>query len=439
VGGSTKMTNLAKDRPTGLDCLSASEAAVKLRAGEITSEALVTACLARIEAHDPTLKAWTFLDPDMALAQARACDAADTPAGPLHGIPVGVKDVLDTQDMPTEYGSEIYTGHRPSADSACVAALRAAGAVLLGKTTTTQFASPLPVGVRNPHDTERTPGVSSSGSAAAVADFMVPLANGTQTGGSVILPAAFCGVVGYKASLDGLDRTGIQGLKKSLDTLGYFARSVDDIGLTYGALTGTVVPADPGRPKIGVCRTPMWAEAEDSVQAAIERSASALSAAGYDVTDVDLPPEFDTIEQPFRVISNYEGKAALADEFRDHMDKMNPWMRETGESGWTEAEYIDAVAAADTARAALGRLYDDYPVLLTPSTAGEAPADLVSVTMSSFNRLWTLMHGPTITLPVATGRNGMPIGVQLAAGVGDDASLIARTGAIHRILDEASL
>jgi len=432
------MSNFVENHPSGLSSLTASEAAAKLRAGEITSEALVTDCLARIEADDPTLKAWTFIDADMALAQARACDAADAPIGALHGVPVGVKDVLDTSDMPTEYGSEIYTGHRPTADSACVAALRAAGAVLLGKTTTTQFASPLPVGVRNPHDTDRTPGVSSSGSAAAVADFMVPLANGTQTGGSVILPAAFCGVVGYKASLDGLDRTGIQGLKVNLDTLGYFARSVDDIGLSYGALTGKNVPEDAGRPKIGVCRTPMWAEAEDSVQSAIAESASALSAAGYEVTDIDLPPEFDTIEQPFRVISNFEGKNALADEYRDHMDKMNPWMRETGESNWTEAEYAEALVAADAARNALAGIYDEYPVLLTPSTASEAPADLVSVTMSSFNRLWTLMHGPTITLPVAQGANGMPIGIQLAAGVGDDAALISRTAQIHRVLDNAA-
>lgn len=433
------MSNLVENRPSGLSGLTASEAAAKLRSGEISSEALVTDCLDRISADDPTLKAWTFIDPELALAQARACDRADTPAGALHGIPVGVKDVLDTNDMPTEYGSEIYAGHRPTADSACVTALRAAGAVLLGKTTTTQFASPLPVGVRNPHDTDRTPGVSSSGSAAAVADFMVPLANGTQTGGSVILPAAFCGVVGYKASIDGLDRTGIAAVKKSLDTLGYFARSVDDIALTYGALTGHTVPAEADRPRIGVCRTPMWAEADDYVQATLEGAASALSSAGYDVTDIDLPSEFDTIEQPFRVISNYEGKAALADDFRDHMDKMNPWMRETGESNWTDGEYADAVEAANTARASLTALYDDYPVLLTPSTAGEAPADLESVTMSSFNRMWTLMHGPTMTLPVATGPNNMPVGVQFASRVGDDAPLIARSRDIHQTLESASL
>jgi amidase len=431
------MSNLAAQIPDGLEGLTASEAARQIAAKEITSEELVLDCLSRIEAHDGTLGAWIYLDRDYALSQALACDAAGTVTGPLHGVPVGIKDVLDTSDMPTEYGSEIYRGHRPETDSNCVKALRAAGAVILGKTTTTQFASPLPVGVRNPHDTDRTPGVSSSGSAAAVADFMVPLANGTQTGGSVILPAAFCGVVGYKASLDGLDRTGIQALKKSLDTLGYFARSVEDVALVYGAVTGNVVPVDIDRPKIGVCRTPMWAEAEEHAQAVIEDSASALFKAGYDVIDVDLPPELQSIEDPFRIISNYEGKAALADDFRDHMEQMNPWMRETGESAWTDEEYAAAVAAANAARAALARVYRDVPVLLTPSTAGEAPADLVSPTMSSFNRMWTLMHGPTITLPVSRGVNNMPIGVQLAAGVGEDAALIARTIPIHRTLAEA--
>ena len=431
------MSNLAGQIPDGLEALTASDAARRIAAGEITSEALVSDCLSRIEAHNGTLGAWVYLDREHALSQARACDAADTSTGPLHGVPVGVKDVLDTSDMPTEYGSEIYRGHRPTADSHCVSALRAAGAVILGKTTTTQFASPLPVGVRNPHDTDRTPGVSSSGSAAAVADFMVPLSNGTQTGGSVILPAAFCGVVGYKASLDGLERTGIQALKKSLDTLGYFARSVEDIALVYGAVTGNAVPGDIDRPKIGVCRTPMWAEAEEHAQAAVESSAAALARAGYDVIDIELPPELQSIEDPFRIISNYEGKAALADDFRDHMDKMNPWMRETGESAWTEEEYAQALAAADAARAALALVYRNVPVLLTPSTAGEAPADLVSPTMSSFNRMWTLMHGPTITLPVARGANNMPIGVQLAAGVGEDAALIARTILIYRTLAEA--
>ena len=431
---SIRMASLAQ-QPDNLASFSASEIAAKIAAGETNSEAVVTDCLSRIADHNGTLDAWVHVDAEKALVQARASDAADT-AGPLQGVPVGIKDVLDTYDMPTEYGSEIYEGHQPAEDSACVMALRQAGAIILGKTTTTQFASPLPVGVRNPHDIDRTPGVSSSGSAAAVADFMVPLANGTQTGGSVILPAAFCGVVGYKASLDGLDRTGIAGLKNSLDTLGYFARSVEDIALVYAAVTGDSVPADDTKPRIGLCRTPMWDEAEDCTKTAVENAAATLSAAGYDVSDIDLPPQFDNIEGPFRVISNYEGKHALANEFRDHMDKMNPWMQETGMSSWAEEEYREALAAADNARAALTNLYADYPVLLTPSTAGEAPADLVSVTMSSFNRMWTLMHGPTMTLPVATGPNGMPVGVQITARVGDDASLIGRARGIFGILSE---
>ncbi len=429
------MASLKMLGPGSLNLLTASEAAARIAAGELTSEALVLDCLARIESRDGALHAWAFVDPDLALEQARACDAADAPVGPLHGVPVGIKDVLDTRDMPTEYGSEIYRGHRPAADSACVAALRRAGAVLLGKTTTTQFASPIPVGVRNPHDTERTPGVSSSGSAAAVADFMVPLANGTQTGGSVILPAAFCGVVGYKASLDRLDRGGIAGLKLSLDTLGLFARSVEDIALVYSTVTGDSVHAS-GRPRIGLCRTPMWDEAEPCAQQALERAGGALSKAGFEVDDVDLPPPLHGIEGPFRVISNYEGKRALASEFRDNIDLMNNWMRDTGESSWSHDDYAKALAVAEEARGAMRTLYDDYPVLLTLSTAGEAPADLVSPTMSSFNRMWTLMHGPTITLPVTTGPAGMPVGVQLAAGPGDDAALIARAADISEILRE---
>lgn len=420
-----------------LNLLTATEAATRIAVGAVTSEALVADCLARIEARNGQLSAWRFVDPEQALAQARSRDASGESSGPLHGVPVGVKDVLDTSDMPTEYGSVIYRDHRPAADSACVAALRKAGAVVLGKTTTTEFASPVPAGVRNPHDTDRTPGVSSSGSAAAVADFMAPLANGTQTGGSVILPAAFCGVVGYKASLEGLDRAGIRALKPTLDTLGLFARSVDDIALVHGALTG--VRASASRPRVGVCRTAAWEEAEPCAKEAVEDAAAALAAADYDVADVDLPFAFDGVESAFRVISNYEGKRALAREFRDRMDTMNHWLRATGESAWTEAEYGDALAAAATARMAMDGIYERFPVLLTPSAAGEAPADLESVSVSSFNRIWTLMHGPAITLPVTRGPAGMPVGVQLVARQGDDAALIARAADIHDVLQETAV
>jgi Asp-tRNA(Asn)/Glu-tRNA(Gln) amidotransferase A subunit family amidase len=425
-------------RPGGPAGLGLAEAAAALAERRLSSEELVADCLSRIAAHDPELRAWAFVDPDLALAQARACDAAGTPRGPLHGLPIGVKDVLDTKDMPTEYGSDIYRGHRPGRDSACVAELRAAGAVILGKTRTTEFASPVPVGVRNPLDFARSPGVSSSGSAAAVADFMVPLANGTQTGGSVILPASFCGLVGFKASVDGLDRTGIAALKPSLDTLGLFARSVADLTLAQKALAAPGVASETasaaGRPRIGLCRTPYWDEAEPCAQAAVERSAAALAEQGYEIVEAELPVECAGIERTFRVISNFEGKRAMADDFRDHIGRMNPWMRETGESEWSESDYAAALEHASLARAALGAAWRRTPLLLTPSTAGEAPTDLVGLSVSSFNRLWTLMHGPTITLPVGFGPAGMPVGLQLASAPGTDAALVAWAGPIHDIV-----
>lgn len=432
----TKTDVRTVERPSGPAGLGLAEAAAALAARKLSSEELVSDCLARIAARDPDLRAWAYVDLDRALAQARACDASKAPLGPLHGLPVGVKDVLDTGDMPTEYGSEIYRGHRPARDSACVAALRAAGAVILGKTRTTEFASPVPVGVRNPLDFARSPGVSSSGSAAAVADFMVPLSNGTQTGGSVILPASFCGLVGFKASVDGIDRTGIAGLKPSLDTLGLFVRSVADLALAQSALAapGFSSGGTDVRPRIGLCRTPYWAEAEPCAQAAVERAAAALVAEGYEVVEAELPPECVGLERAFRVISHFEGKRAMADDFRDHIGRMNPWMRETGESYWSEAEYGEAMAVAARARAALVQLWRRAPVLLTPSTAGEAPTDLAGISISTFNRLWTLMHGPTITLPVGYGPGGMPVGIQLAAAPGMDAALVGWSGPVHDIV-----
>ena len=240
----------SKDRAPVLNRLGAAEAGRRIAAGEITSEALVADCLARIETREGDVGAWEFLDPELALAQARACDRSAA-LGPLHGVPVAIKDVFDTKDMPTGYGSAIYEGYRPAADSAVIATMRAAGMVIMGKTVTAEFASAAPPRTRNPLDLSRLPGVSSSGSVAAVADFMAPAATGTQTGGSVIRPASYCGVYGYKASLEGLDRTGLSRLKEPLDTIGLFARSLNDIAALRAVLTGTAPAADnfgPGRP-----------------------------------------------------------------------------------------------------------------------------------------------------------------------------------------------
>ena len=431
------MKDLRERGPVGLNTSNVADAAARLAVGEITSEALVADCLERIAACDGELRAWAFVDPELALAQARRCDA-EAPRGPLHGVPVGIKDILDTEDMPTEYGSVIHKGHRPTSDTGCVAVLRRAGAVILGKTATTEFASPVPIGVRNPHDFGRSPGVSSSGSAAAVADFMVPVALGTQTGGSVILPSAFCGVFGFKGSLNAIDRAGIRHLRPSLDTLGFLTRSAEDMAIVYGALTdGSVMPRDDASPpRIGLCRTPWWDDAAPETVTAIATAERKLAGAGAQVESVELPGVFDTVVETFGIISGVEGGSALEDELANHFEVLNHWIKAGAEArkGWSDADYQAAQSHAGRCRSALGDIFDEFDVLLTPSTAGEAADDLVGVSDSSFNRIWTLMHGPCVTIPAYTGPNGLPVGVQVVGRPGDDANVIEIAGWIARHL-----
>lgn len=426
------MTDLRNAGPGGLNLLSATEMSGELASGQATSEGVVRDCLARIEARDPEIEAWAFIDPELALGQAREADrlrAETGPIGPLHGIPVAVKDVLDTADMPTEYGSAIHKGHRPKEDCAIVAALRRAGAVILGKTRTTEFASPIPCGVKNPRDFGRSPGVSSSGSAAAVADYMVPLALGTQTGGSVILPAAFCGAAGYKASLDGLDRHGIRHLRPTLDTLGALARSPDDLAAFRAAVSGAAAANPPDAPpRVGLCRTLNWDEAQPESVEALEKTVKALADAGATITEAQWPDIFAGIEEAFRVISSVEGVRSMEAEHRDHADALNDWIRQGAEIGRTcsPTQYDEALAHAAACRAALAGLFNDVDFLITPSTAGEATDDLTGVSNSAFNRTWTLMHGPCVTLPAFTGPNGLPVGIQLVGTVGSDDALLAQ-------------
>jgi Asp-tRNA(Asn)/Glu-tRNA(Gln) amidotransferase A subunit family amidase len=431
------MMDLRGRGPTGLNTLDVTDAAARIAAGEITSEALVADCLDRIAACDDELRAWAFVDPELALSQARRCDAV-VPSGPLHGVPVGIKDILDTDDMPTEYGSVIHKGHRPTSDTNCVAVLRQAGAVILGKTATTEFASPVPIGVRNPHNFRRSPGVSSSGSAAAVADFMVPVALGTQTGGSVILPSAFCGVFGFKGSLNAIDRAGIRHLRPSLDTLGFMTRSAKDMAMVYGALTAsTVAPRDEALlPKIALCRTPWWDSAEPETVTAIETAERELVSAGAQVVDVELPRIFDTVVKTFSVISGVEGGGALEDELTNNFDELNYWIKAGAgaQKDWSDDDYQAAQSHAERCRWALGDIFYEFDVILTASTGGEATDDLVEVSDSSFNRVWTLMHGPCVTIPAYTGPNDMPVGVQVVGRPGDDAKVIEIAGWIARHL-----
>ena len=408
--------------------LSAVEAAKRLESCELTCEALAAACLERIAAREETVRAWAFIDRKQVLAQARELDRT-TRRGRLHGLPFGVKDVIDTADQPTQYGSPIYRGHQPRADAACVAQLRNAGALILGKTHTTEFANHPPAPTRNPHDPRHTPGGSSSGSAAAVADFMIPLALGTQTGGSVIRPAAFCGVPACKPSFGSINRGGMKFDAESLDTIGVFGRSVEDLALALEPLTSRAVPsfasAD-NRPRIGFCRTPSWRDADGASQANLEAAAQALAKAGARVRDFDLPAGSDQLFDRHKVIMGYENARALAWEYFNHPNQISAELKPRLDEGWrVSREDYDALRAhASRCRAALADAMRDVDFLLTPSARGEAPRDLGTTGDPVFNRAWTLFGVPCVTIPFGKGPHGLPLGVQLVGAYDGDSALL---------------
>jgi amidase len=397
--------------------LSAAEAIARLSAGDLAAEALTRACLERAEERK-SVKAWTWLDPEHALAQARSADGAGRP-GLLAGLPIGVKDIIDTVDMPTGHGSPIYRGNRPFADAACVALLRMAGGTIMGKTVTTEFANRFPGPTVNPHNPEHTPGGSSSGSAAAVADFQVPAALGTQTGGSVIRPSAYCGVVGYKPTFGEFSRSGIKLQCHNLDTLGIICRRVADLPPLRATLLGAEphrIDRDTAAPRIGICRTPAWDEAAPAMQALIERSAERLGAAGAHVTEVSFAPEFSNILEHHRRIFNFEAARNYAYEYEQHHEQVSQVLRDTVLTPGRElplAAYAEAIETAEGFRRHLDEIFGAVDALLTPSAPGEAPQGLGSTGGPSFNSIWTLAWTPCITIPAGTGPKGLPLGLQL--------------------------
>jgi Asp-tRNA(Asn)/Glu-tRNA(Gln) amidotransferase A subunit family amidase len=410
--------------------LSAAEAARRIARGELTSAALVASCLERIEARENDVQAWAWLDADLALRQARALDGM-LPRSALHGVPVGIKDIFDTADMPTEYGSPIYRGHRPKSDAACVALLRRAGCVILGKTVTTEFAHAHPGKTRNPHNSAHTPGGSSSGSAAGVADYMVPLALGTQTGGSVIRPGAYCGTVASKPSFNSINRAGLKFAAESLDTIGVFARSAEDAALGLQVLSGRAPPEFDRvrelKPRIGLCRTPRWGDADAATHAAIERVAAQLARAGARVAEFELPEGSAELFDEHGTIMNYESARALAWEYENHRGEISSSLLPRLEEGWkhTRDAYDAARRLARDCRRRLAGRMNDCDFLLTPSAPGEAPATLKSTGDSVFNRVWTLLGVPCVTLPCGPGPHGLPLGVQLVGRSEEDSALLA--------------
>ncbi|MGZ5180200.1 MAG: amidase [Ramlibacter sp.] len=372
---------------------------------------------------------------DAAGAQ-RELDRALATGGALQGVAVGIKDIFDTVSLPTAYGSPIYAGHQPRSDAAIVQAVRRAGGAVVGKTTTTEFAFLHPTGTLNPNAPGHTPGGSSAGSAAAVAAGLVPLAVGTQTGGSVVRPASYCGVVGFKPSYGALPTPGLKPFAWSLDTVGLFTRSVDEMARWSQAISGRPWNAGTGAtPVFGIAWDYPWEPLSASGRLALEAARRQLQAAGATVRDVTLPPWVGDVFKAHDAVQGWEAARALADEMAFHADRLSPILR-----GYlAEAARVDDPAYAEGQRvAAQGRgrfthLFDGIDVLLTPGAPDEAPQGFGSTGASTWNRAWTLLHGPCLNVPGATGVHGLPMGVQVIAPIGEEA-LCLRAG---RVLEQA--
>jgi Asp-tRNA(Asn)/Glu-tRNA(Gln) amidotransferase A subunit family amidase len=419
-----------------LNRLSASEAARKLATREITAVSLLSDCLERIAEREPAVRAWTCVDAAGAMQRARALDAQAT-RGLLHGLPIAVKDLFDTFDMPTCYGSPIYASHRPTADAASVALARAAGAIVVGKTVTTEFATFHPGPTSNPRNPKHTPGGSSSGSAAAVADGMVPLAFGTQTAGSIVRPAAFCGVVGYKPTYGTINRVGVKMISDTLDTVGALARTVPDAALFVAALSERrellIEQPQAGTPRIGLCRTYEWDRARPETVAMFEDAERRLRGAGASVRDIALPAPFAGLVDAQLAVMVREVAQSLSHEWFAHREGLSTEMIAMIEAGLavSPGRYDAARALARSCRAGLEGVFADIDVVLAPSAAGEAPEGLQATGDPLFNRMWTLLRTPCVHLPLGRGPRGLPIGVTIAGPIGADRSTLLAADWIH--------
>ncbi len=416
--------------------LTATELSHALASGRVGVEEAVRDCLDRVVARDPAVRAWSFVDPAAVLRRARELDR--TPRrGPLHGIPVGVKDVIDTADMPTQHNSPLFEGHRPALDAACVGILRSAGALILGKTDTTEFAAAgRRAGTRHPLDPARSPGGSSAGSAAAVADRQVPLALGTQTAGSTMRPASFCGVFALKPSWGLVSREGVKHYAPSLDTVTWFARSAADLALVCDVFG--IRDDAPPRPvalagaRFALCRTPMWEAALPGTPEAMAAVAAALRAAGAVVEDLALPEAFGALTGMQAAIMLGEGRAAFLDLVRRHGPAAHDHFHDRAENraGVTRAALRDAYDGAARCRVAFDALAAGYAAVIAPSARGEATAYAEGPGDAVFNRMWTLLHGPAVNVPVTAGPTGMPVGVTLLGPRFQDRQLLETAAAV---------
>jgi len=430
--------------PTQLNWLSATDAARAIADGAVTCEQVLEACLERVRETEPQVQAWAYLDPEHALAQARARDEErkdGRPLGPLHGVPLGIKDIIDTHDMPTEDGTVLHAGRSPIYDATVVAMLRAAGAIVLGKTVTTECAYFAPGKTRNPHNPAHTPGGSSSGSAAAVAAGMVPLALGSQTNGSTIRPASFCGVYGFKPTHGLVPRGGIMRLSRTLDHVGLFARTLEDIALLAEQLTGyeprdpdtrprarlpfvaTAAQEPPLPPLLAFVKTPVWERAAQDTKDAFAELVSAL---GERVVEVQLPDSARKALDWHRTIMEAEMAASLEVEWDKGRERLSGQLRDLLARGHEvrALDYQKALARIDLLNEGFAEIFERCDAILTPAAPGTAPEGLDSTGDPSFCTFWTLCGMPALSLPLLQGANGLPLGVQLVGRRDSDTRLL---------------
>lgn len=434
----------AKQKLASIAALGALDLRDRIACGALKAEAVAEALIARIEATEPQVRAWAWFDAGHVRAQAKALDAhraAGRPIGPLHGVPVGVKDIIDTARIPTENGTVLDAGRVPSADAFVVARLKAAGAVILGKTATTELAFLSPAPTRNPANHEHTPGGSSAGSAAAVAAGQTPLAIGTQTAGSVIRPAAFCGVVGFKPSFGAIPRSGILAQSPSLDTVGVFARSVPDAALVAEVMYGhdprdratapapaprllqTALATPPLPPVFAFVRPPAWADADEETRLSLEELAGML---GEQHFEAPLPAAFAEAASARERINFAEmAKCYFAFERRGR-DRLSEPLRAAIDTGKTilARDYLSALDWPEVLNAGLEAIFARCDAILAPAALGPAPQGLDTTGSPIFNGLWSLCGLPAVTIPVLESANGLPMGVQLVARRGDDGRLL---------------
>jgi Asp-tRNA(Asn)/Glu-tRNA(Gln) amidotransferase A subunit family amidase len=413
----------------GTSSQSIAEIVVATTSGQISCREWAQSRLDRISRLEPEIGAWAHLDPELVLDRAGRLDGSSA-HGPLHGITVGVKDIIDTHDLPTEFGSEIHHGNRPPRDAACVALTRRAGGIIVGKSVTTEFANVTPGKTRNPFDPERSPGGSSSGSAAAVAAGMVDIAIGTQTTGSTTRPASFCGVVGYRPSFGDLSTSGVMQVSGSVDTIGILGRCVADVAVYRDVLLGVAPRSLPAvsPPKIGFARTSRWRDIHQTTRSLLENLADDMVSDSATVEEVLWPSSLDELDEAHRWITGFEMTRNLSWEIDNHWDALSEGLREgrlRDGARCSEDLYLDMRARAADARLELDGLFADSDVILAPAAVGEATPLDDPVPHPWIYRPWTMLHLPVVTLPILKGPNGLPIGVQLIGRHGEDRFLLA--------------